>query len=411
MQQPNQHSISQQSHERLSRATTLIFSAAAGLSVANIYYAQPLLGAIAYDFGITSSEIGLVVTLTQIGYALGLIFLVPLGDLIDRRRLIVGQGVLSVIALVIVATAKTGAILFAGLIAMGLLSVMVQVLVTFAASLSAPQERGRTVGMVTSGVVVGILAARLVAGFLADLGGWRAVYLTSATLTAGMIMLLIRVLPGQPLPSRKESYVDTVRSIPVLCLRDRILLVRGLLAVLIFASFSAFWTALVLPLSTPPISYSQTQIGLLGLLGLAGAIAASGAGRLADRGLGQRTTGASLVLLLASWALTAMLPISMVPLLAGIVLLDLAVQAVHVTNQSIILARYPDASSRIIGGYMVFYSIGSALGAISSTFAYAQQGWAGVSMIGASFSAIALVFWAATLRLIPEQANSGSASP
>lgn len=398
MQQSNKHSVSEQQQRGLSRVTASTLTVAAGLSVANIYYAQPLLDAIAHDLGIVSSKIGLVVTITQIGYALGLMFIVPLGDLIDRRRLIIGQGVLTVIALIVVGTAKTGAILFGGLAAMGLLSVMVQVVVALAASLSAPAERGRAVGMVTSGVVVGILAARLFAGTLADLGGWRAVYFTSAMLTAGMVVLLIRVLPDQTLPCSRESYVEMVLSTPVLFLRDRILLVRGFLALLIFAAFSVFWTALVLPLSVPPVSYSHTQIGFFGLLGMAGAIAAARAGRLADRGLGQWTTGASLFLLLASWSLIAMLPISVVSLVAGIVLLDLAVQAVHVTNQSIILARYPEASSRIIGGYMVFYSIGSAVGATASTFAFAHHGWPGVSMVGASSSAIALLFWAVTLH-------------
>ncbi|RWX81415.1 MFS transporter [Neorhizobium lilium] len=392
----------------LSRITTLIFAVAAGLSVANVYYAQPLLDSIARDFGISPSAIGLVVTLTQVGYALGLIFIVPLGDMVDRRRLIVGQGVLSVIALVAVATAKTEAILFANLAAMGLLAVVVQILVAFAATLATPAERGKAVGMVTSGVVIGILAARFIAGLLADLGGWRAVYLTSAILTAAMVGLLIRVLPRQLPPGSTDSYAATLRSIPILFLRDRILLVRGLLALLIFATFSTFWTALVLPLSTPPFSYSHTQIGLFGLVGMAGAIAATGAGRLADRGLGQWTTGVSLTLLLASWALIVMLPTSLLLLLVGVVLLDLAVQAVHVTNQSIIFDRHPEASSRLVGGYMVFYSIGSAIGAISSTIAYAQAEWSGVSILGAGFSAVALVVWGTTLRLSISRENAAS---
>lgn len=212
-------------------------------------------------------------------------------------------------------------------------------------------------------------------------------------------MAHIRVLPRQSIPESTDSYIATLRSIPVLFLRDRILLVRGLLALLIFATFSTFWTALVLPLSTPPFSYSHSQIGLFGLVGMAGALAANGAGRLADRGFGPWTSGVSLALLLASWGLIALLPVSLPLLLAGVVVLDLAVQAVHVTNQSIIFERHPEAGSRLVGGYMVFYSIGSALGAITSTMAYAQAGWSGVSMLGAAFSAAALLFWGATLHL------------
>lgn len=383
----------------LSRITTLIFAMAAGLSVANIYYAQPLLDAMARDFGISPAAIGFVVTLTQLGYGLGLVFIVPLGDLVDRRRLVVGQGLLSVVALMAVATARTEAILFAGMAAVGLLAVVVQVLVSFAATLAAPAERGKAVGMVTGGVVIGILGARFVAGVLADLGGWRAVYLTSAALTLAMVGLLLRVLPRNQSPDSADSYAATLRSIPILFLSDRILLVRGILALLVFASFSTFWTALVLPLSAEPFAYSHTRIGLFGLVGMAGAIAAAGAGRLADRGFGQWTTGVSLTLLPASWGLIALLPWSIPALLVGVVLLDLAVQAVHVTNQSIVFDRHPQARSRLVGGYMTFYSLGSAMGAIAATVAYAHASWAGVSSLGAAFSLAALSVWAGTRRL------------
>ncbi|WP_420132277.1 MFS transporter [Rhodopseudomonas sp.] len=383
----------------LSRTTTLIFAIAAGLSVANIYFAQPLLDPIARDFGVSAAAIGLVVTLTQVGYGLGLIFIVPLGDLVDRRRLVVGQGVLSIVALLAVAPAKTEVVLFVSLAAMGTLAVAVQVLVAFAAALATPAERGRVVGSVTSGVVIGILAARIVAGVLADLGGWRTVYVASAGLTAVMVGLLMLVLPRNVLPASTDSYAVTLRSVPALFLRDRVLLVRGVLALLMFATFSAFWTAIVLPLSAEPFNYSSTQIGLLGLVGLAGATAAMGAGRLADRGFAQATTGSALVLALLSWAMIACLPWSIPLLLAGVVVLDLAVQAVHVTNQSVIFARHPEARSRLVGGYMVFYSAGSALGAISGTTAYAALGWDGVCMLGTAFSAVALLFWAGTRRV------------
>lgn len=378
----------------LTPSTTLIFAVAAGLSVANIYFAQPLLDSMARDFGIAPAVIGLVVTLTQVGYAMGLIFIVPLGDLVDRRRLVVGQGILSVAALAAVATARTEAVLFAGMATIGLLAVVVQVLVSFAATLATPNERGKAVGVVTSGVVIGILGARFIAGVLADVGGWRAVYLTSAALTLMMTCLLWRVLPRNLPPDSTDSYAAALRSIPVLFLRDRVLLLRGSLAFLIFAAFSTFWTALVLPLSSPPFDYSHTQVGLFGLVGMAGAIAAAGAGRLADRGFGQWTTGISLMLLLVSWGLIVLLPISMPALLVGVVLLDLAVQAVHVTNQSVIFDRHPQARSRLVGGYMAFYSLGSAIGAIGATMAYARAGWPGVSVLGATFSMAALLAWA-----------------
>jgi predicted MFS family arabinose efflux permease len=387
----NQENQSQRERDSgLPRATIWLFAIAAGLSVANIYYAQPLLDVMANDLDITPSAIGLMVTLTQIGYALGLVFVVPLGDLLDRRRLIVAQTLLSVGALGLVATAQTITMLFVGLVATGVLAVVVQVLVAFAATLAKPSERGRTVGAVTSGVVIGILGARFVAGLIADLGGWRAVYLTSAGATLVMAGLLLRALPARLPSASQEGYGAALRSIPSLFHRDRVLLRRGLLAFSIFAAFSTFWTALVLPLSQEPFSYSHTQIGLFGLVGIAGALAASRAGRLADRGFDQWTTGVSLALLTGSWGLIALLPHSVLFLLAGVILLDLAVQAVHVTNQSVILARHPEASSRLVGGYMVFYSVGSALGAIASTTVYAFAGWTGVCGLGAAFSAMGL---------------------
>lgn len=195
--------------------------------MANIYYAQPLLDSIAQDLRISPFAIGLVGTLTQVGYALGLSFIVPLGDLIDRRRLIVCQGMSSVAALMRVATARNEAILFTSLAVMGLLAVAVQVLVAFAAMLATPAERGKVIGMVTSCVVTGILAARFIAGLLADLGGWRAVYLTSALLTAAMVVLLGRVLPRQLSSKSVPSYAATLRSVPTLFLRDPILLVAA----------------------------------------------------------------------------------------------------------------------------------------------------------------------------------------
>ncbi|MCJ8519044.1 putative MFS family arabinose efflux permease [Pseudorhizobium tarimense] len=383
----------------LSRAQTLIVAAAAGLSVANIYYAQPLLDLMAHEIGIPSAAIGLIVTLTQVGYGLGLIFIVPSGDIIDRRKLIIVQGLLLATALVVVATAGAEVTLLAGMGAVGLLAVLVQVLVAHAAALATPAQRGSVVGTVTSGIVAGILVARSYAGAIADIGGWRAVYLTSALLTVAMVGILLMVLPRQPVGKNSETYILALFSIPGMYLAELTLFFRGVLALLIFASFSTFWTALVLPLSAPPLSYSHTQIGLFGLVGLAGAMGATCAGRLADRGFGQWTTGISLAVLLASWGLIAFLPFSIAVLLVGVLLLDFAVQAVHVTNLSVIVALHPQKSGRVIGGYMVFYSVGSAIGAIAATAIYAHFGWSGVSVLGAAFSGFAVVLW--ILSLLP----------
>lgn len=383
----------------MSRSVALLFAIACGLAVANIYYAQPLLDAISQEFGITHSSVGLVITITQVCYALGLLLLVPLGDLLNRRWLIAGQMLISVLALIVVGTAPTSRILFIAIAAVGLLAVVTQTLVAFAATLADPAERGRTVGVVTSGIVIGILLARTFAGVLTDIAGWRSVYLVSAGLTLIMAGVLFRVLPKDE-PSRESlSYLQLLRSLFTLFAQERILRIRAVLALLIFTAFSILWTSLVLPLSAPPLSLSHTAIGAFGLAGVAGALAAARAGRLADRGLGQRTTGAALILLLLSWLPISYTEHSLPSLVAGIILLDLAVQAVHVTNQSMILNLHPEARSRLTAGYMIFYSIGSATGSIASTSIYAYSGWNGVYLLGAIVSALALLFWALTRRL------------
>lgn len=382
----------------MSRYVALLFATACGLAVANIYYAQPLLDVLASKFGIAHSSVGIVITITQICYALGLLILVPLGDLLNRRRLIPGLMLLSVLALIVVGIAPTSIVLLTGLAAVGLLAVVTQMLVAFAATLAAPAERGRIVGLVTSGVVIGILLARTVAGVLTDLAGWRSVYLVSAALMLVMAGALFRALPNYVREGASLSYPQLLRSVFTLFVQERILRIRAVLALLIFTVFSILWTSLVLPLSAPPLSLSHTAIGAFGLAGVAGALAAAQAGRLADRGFGQWTTGIALTLLLISWLPISFTEHSLPALIAGIVLLDLAVQAVHVTNQSLIFNVRPEARSRLTAGYMIFYSIGSATGSIASTSIYAYAGWNGVCLLGAAVSALTLLFWALTLR-------------
>jgi predicted MFS family arabinose efflux permease len=387
----------------LSRRILLLFATAAGLSVANIYCAQPLLEALALEFGFSKASVGSVITLTQIGYASGLFFIVPLGDLLDRRRLIVCQLTLSAIALIIVGFAASGITLLIAMFFVGLFAAVVQVLVTFAASLASPEERGRAIGTVTSGIVLGILLARTSSGILSDLAGWRSVYLISALFTLLLACALFRVLPELEPPVR-DSYPNLLRSVVELYLELPVLRVRAFIALLLFAAFGTLWTSLVLPLSEPPHLLSRTAIGLFGLAGAAGAVAAGRAGRLADRGFGQWTTGISLGLLLVSWIFIACLHRQFVMLGIGIILLDFAVQAVHVTNQSMIFAVRPEAKSRLVATYMIFYSLGSGLGAYVSTSVYAAFHWTGVCVLGAGFSAAALGVWAFTLTSRREEA-------
>jgi len=383
----------------LSRLTALIFAAACGLSVANVYFAHPLLDAIARDFSIDPASVGIVVTVTQIGYALGLFFLVPLGDLFNRRKLIAGQAVLSALALVLVGFSPNAAVLLASMAAVGLLAVVVQVLVAYAADLAAPEERGCAVGTVTSGVILGILLARFVSGMVADFAGWRSVYLVSAVLTLTMAAILFRVLPRHEAKRLRTSYPQLLGSVLGLFAEEPLLRVRAVLAMLIFASFNVLWAPLVLPLAAPPFSLSHTEIGLFGLAGVAGALGARWTGVLVDRGRGQLVTGLSLLLMAAAWLPIAFMDKTLWLLVLGILMLDLAIQAVHVTNQSLIFARRPDARSRLVGGYMVFYSLGSALGSIASTMIFGAWGWSGVCLLGTGLGLVAFLFWALTVRV------------
>ncbi|MFE1293892.1 MFS transporter [Streptomyces sp. NPDC058733] len=389
----------------LSRGVVLLFAVACGAAVANVYFSQPLLVTMGHDLAMSPALVGSVVTLTQVGYALGLFLLVPLGDVADRRRLIVGHLLLLVVALAVVAAAHSAAVLLAGMATVGLLAVVTQTLVAFAASLAPPAERGRVVGLVTSGVVTGILLARTASGLLADLTGWRSVYLSSASLTALLTLVLYRVLPrrsgAQPTPLR---YGQLLRSTITLFARERLLRLRALLCLLIFAAFSTLWSSIALPLSEAPYFLSHSAIGALGLIGVVGALAATVAGRLNDRGLSRWTTGIALALLLVSWLPLYFTRSSLWALVVGVILLDLAVQAVHVTNQALIYALHPDAGSRLIGGYMVFYSTGSATGAIAATSLYTVGGWTAVCALGAAFSCLGLVLWAFTRHGIPDPA-------
>jgi len=378
----------------LARTVILLLALCSGLSVANIYYAQPLLDSIAHDFGIAPSTIGIVVTVTQVFYAAGLLLLVPMGDLFNRRKLIAVQMLLSAAALLTVSLSQSTAVLYAGIAVVGLLAVAAQTMVAAAAAFSLPSDRGRTVGLVTSGIVIGILLARTVAGTLNDWLGWRSVYAFSAILTLLGSIALYLLLPKQESKQTGLSYVRIVISVFQLYRELPILRIRALLAMLIFAGFSILWTAMVLPLSSAPLSLSHTAIGAFGLAGVAGALAASFSGRLADLGYARMVSGISLAILLISWVPIGLVYRSIGFLVAGVILLDLAVQAVHVTNQSLIYKARPEAQSRLTAAYMIFYSIGSAAGSIASTWIYAWAGWTGVCWLGAAVSGLALLLWA-----------------
>ncbi|AXO87620.1 MFS transporter [Pseudomonas parafulva] len=377
---------------------TLLLSVTCGLAVANVYFAQPLLASMARSLDVAPGLIGSVVTMTQVGYALGLLLLVPLGDRVDRKRLVLTQTALCALALAAVGASQTWLMLLGAMVVVGLMAVVAQVLMAYTAVLATPSERGQAVGTVTSGIVLGILLARFTSGLIADLADWRAVYGLSSGLMLILTLVLSKCLPDAPPQRRGSTYGALLRSVFTLLLTEPVLQIRGLLALLVFAAFSVLWTAMVLPLSAPPLSLSHTSIGLFGLAGVAGALAARRAGIWADRGLGQRISAIALVLLTLSWLPIGFAQHSLIALVCGVVVLDFAVQAVHVTNQSLIFAARPDAQSRMVGAYMLFYAIGSALGAAAATQVYVHWGWPAVCLLGATISTAALILWCLTVR-------------
>ncbi|RAX41487.1 MFS transporter [Rhizobium tropici] len=394
-----------EANSQLTRATIFLFAVASGLAVANAYFAHPLLDVMADDLKLSRTVAGLIVGATQLGYGLGLILLVPLGDLVDRRKLIIVQSLLSVAALLCVGFSSSAAMLLASMAAVGFLAVVTQALVAYAASLAHPAKRGHTVGMVTSGIVLGILLARSAAGTLTDLSGWRTVYIVSAVLTTVIALLLWRALPRQEKPRSGLSYVGLIGSLGTLLIEEPVLRIRAVIAMLIFANITTLLAPLVLPLTAPPYFLSHTEVGLFGLAGAAGALGAIRAGRWADRGHGQRTTGIALALMLAAWLPISMLDRSIYWLIFGVLVIDFGLQATHVTNQGMIYRVRPDAQNRLTAAYMVFYSIGSAVGSSTSTIIYAHAGWTGVCISGAVISLVTLLFWALTLRATPEVAT------
>ena len=383
-----------------SRGVALLFALACGLCVANIYYAQPLLDAIGREFGIPDARLGQVMTAAQVGCGLALVFLVPLGDRVERRRLMLIQSLALTASLAAVAFAPSWPLLLAGMVGIGTLgTAMTQGLIAYAASIAPPDQRGQVVGVAQSGVLMGLLLARVVSGAVGDIAGWRGMFICSAVASVLLVLLLRMALPRTTVAPVRLGYLDLLRSMPVLLREERVLQVRGMLALLMFATFNIFWNAMVLPLSAPPRSLSHAAIGAFGLVGALGALVAARAGRWADRGYGARTSAGGLILLALSWLPLLFMDRSLAALMLGIVLLDMGGQALHVTNQSMVFSARPEAHSRMVGLYMLFYAVGSGSGAAAGTAMYAHWGWSGVCVLGASVSVAALIFWFVTRRV------------
>lgn len=376
----------------LSPALILLMSMATGLAVASNYYAQPLLDTIARAFSLSASSAGFIVTAAQLGYAAGLLFLVPLGDMFERRRLIVSMTLLAAGGMLITASSQSLTMMIIGTALTGLFSVVAQILVPLAATLAAPDKRGKVVGTIMSGLLLGILLARTVAGLLASLGGWRTVYWVASGLMVIMALALWRGLPKVK-QENHLNYPQLLGSVFSLFTQDKLLRTRALLGCFTFANFSILWTSMAFLLASPPFNYSEGMIGLFGLAGAAGALGARPAGGLADKGKSHLTTTAGLILLLLSWAAIWYGHISVMALIVGILVLDLTVQGVHITNQTVIYRLKPEARNRLTAGYMTSYFIGGAAGSLISASAWQHAGWAGVCLAGTLVAVINVIIW------------------
>lgn len=379
-------------HSPLSPALIILMAVATGLAVASNYYPQPLLETIARAFDLSVNQAGFIVTVAQLGYACGLMFIVPLGDMFERRGLIVLMTLLSAAGLLLTAMAPTLTIMLVGTALTGLFSVVAQILVPLAATLAEPERRGKVVGLIMSGLLLGILLARTVAGALASLGGWRTVYWVASALMIVMALVLWRKLPKHQLKT-DLNYPQLLKSIFTLFIHTPVLRTRALIGMFCFANFSILWTSMAFLLAGPAYHYSEAVIGLFGLVGAAGALAATRAGHLADKGKAHLTTTAGLILLLLSWAAIAWGQHSVISLIIGIIVLDLSVQGVHITNQSVIYKTMPEARNRLTAGYMTTYFIGGAVGSLVSASAYQAAGWYGVSAAGTIMCVLNLLVW------------------
>ena len=378
----------------LSRRMTTLFAVAAGLAVANTYYAQPLLTSIAKAFGVGSGTASMIATLGQVGYTVGLALLVPLADVVDRRRLVVALLVVTAGALAVSAAAPDFAVLAVASAVLSLTAVAGPVLVPYAATLASPRQRGAVTGSVMSGVLMGVLLSRTVGGLIAQFAGWRAVYGVAAVLTLGLAALLSRVLPSLA-PSAHLRYGALLRSVLTLLREEPSLRLRAAYGFLGFGAFSVLWTSIAFQLARPPYSFGEAAIGTLGLAGAAGAVAARVTGKATDRGLDRRVTGAMFATMLAGWALLAAHGGHwLVTLVLGVVVLDLGVQGAHVTNLAVAYRLRPEARSRITTAYMTSVFLGGVAGSAASGAAFAGGGWSAVAATGAAFSGAAFLFWA-----------------
>lgn len=376
---------------------TILLATACGIIAANLYYAQPLIGLISSSIGLSESSVGFIVTLTQIGYVVGLLFIVPLGDIVENRRLIVVSLLLTAVALTAAAMAKQPLLFLGASLFIGLGSVATQVLVPFASYLATETTRGRVVGNIMSGLLLGIMLSRPLSSLVADLFGWHAIFALSAAAVVILAIVLLKVLPARR-PTTNAHYSALLGSMWHLLRTAPVLRRRAAYHACVFATFSLFWTTVPLLLSGPMFHFSQKAIALFALAGVAGAVAAPVAGRLADRGWTRSGTWIALATVVISVLLPLMIqtgsPVGIAVLVISAILLDAGVSANLVFGQRAIFSLGPEIRSRLNGLFMAIFFFGGAIGSSVGGWAYASGGWSTALWIGIAFPVAAMLYLA-----------------
>ncbi|MBZ7925116.1 MFS transporter [Ensifer adhaerens] len=374
-------------HSGLGRARLYAMAVASGIAVANIYYNQPLLGLIEAEFP-GEPAIGLLPTATQLGYALGLLLLLPLGDIVRRRRLIVGQFLAIAIAAAAAALAQSPFLLIVASVLLGASATVAQQIVPIAAMLSKPDKRGAAIGTVMAGVLTGILLSRTISGFVGAHAGWREMFWASVPLALAASLLMVRTLPDLR-SALRLPYREALVSLVTLWRREPALRLASVVQAALFASFTAFWTVLALYLATPRFNLGADAAGLFGIVGAIGVFAAPIAGRVADRRGARSVVWLGAALTLSAWGVLGAWA-SLAGLVIGVIVLDIGIQVALIANQHIIYALEPAARSRINTVFMTSMFLGGSAGSALSFAAWSYGAWFGVSVLGLALAGLAL---------------------
>ncbi|XOQ43199.1 MAG: MFS domain-containing protein [Clostridium sp.] len=368
-----------------------LLAASCAATVANLYYIQPLLSQVAAGFGVPDTNAGIVATATQLGYALGMFFFVPLGDRLERRGLIVKMTLLSGLFLFAAGSSPSLSLLCVFSIALGMATIVPQLIVPLTAHISAPEERGGNIGTVMSGLLIGILLSRTFSGFWGEAFGWRSVFRTMAFVMLLLAVLLRMLLPPCP-ATTKESYSKLLASLPTLAKTQPVLREASVNGFLMFGAFSAFWTCLVFYLSSPVFGMGSREAGLFGLAGVGGALIAPVVGRIADRKGARFSVGIGVMFSLVSYVILLLAGHTLIGLAVGVILLDLGTQSGQVSNQARIQALSDEMRSRINTVFMISYFAGGAVGSSLSAFLWGKMGWNGVCLVGGGLMVLATIF-------------------